>query len=94
MTGQTPLQPSRQIEAMIRGLTDAARSSGSHPPYSHCWDSELAQQTVRTCSHTQFAREMFLAIQTVSERSCTQQLQSREAVCEIHNLRSKVRRSL
>lgn len=46
MTGQTPAQPSRQIEAMIRGLTDAAHSLGSHPLYSHCWDSGSATATV------------------------------------------------
>ncbi len=33
-------------------------------------------------------------LQTVSQRSCTQQLQIHEAVCEIHNWKSKVRWSL
>lgn len=50
MTGHTLHQPRHQIEAMIRGLTDAAQSSGSHPVYSHCWDSKHSNYP--QCSHT------------------------------------------
>lgn len=59
LNGQTLLQPSRQIEAMIRGLTDAAQSLGSHPLYSHCWDSRLSRVSTITIhnAHTQFAVE-------------------------------------
>lgn len=37
--------PAVKIEAMIRGLTDAAQSSGSHPLYSHRWASWLSTTT-------------------------------------------------
>lgn len=98
MTGQTLLQPSRQIEAMIRGLTDAAQSLGSHLLYSHCCSSHRgrASTTAIRTAYTQFAVETgkWTAKRNVSQCCRTQLFQIHKAVCEIRNLRSKVRWSL
>lgn len=98
MTGQTLLQPSRQIEAMIRGLTDAAQSLGSHLLYSHCCSSHWgrASTTAIRTAYTQFAVEAgkWTAKRNVSQCCHTQLFQIHKVVCEIRNLRSKVRWSL
>lgn len=101
MTGHTLHQPSHQIEAMIRGLTDAAQSLGSHPVYSHCWDSEQSEHSnYPLCSHSLLWKQENRQLREMLPPTdhlltlCTQQLQIHKAVCEIQTMRSKVKWNL
>lgn len=88
---------SRQIEGMIRGLTDAAQRLGSHQLYSHCRDWVWAQQPCKT-AHTQFAE---VTRKWERKRKCLQHRfspsllvlgrhKSTKQFCRIHSWGSKV----